>query len=137
MTLHPTSYDWEFIPEARKTFTDFGSATCTGLPPEPTRKTVVLKAQPRQVPAGKKAELAATVIPCQGHEGGPVLFQRRRGQAWRTVATKASDLTCRASIERKVKRTTRFRAISPADGESTTGTSNPIKVRVKKPRDGG
>jgi hypothetical protein len=28
LTLHPTSYSWEFIPEPGKTFTDFGSAAC-------------------------------------------------------------------------------------------------------------
>jgi acid phosphatase type 7 len=137
MTLHPTSYDWEFIPEAGKTFTDIGSASCTGLPPEPIRKTVVLKAQPRQVPAGRKAELAATVIPCQGHEGDPIRFQQRRDHIWRTVATKASDETCTTSIERKVKRPTRFRAFSPGDEDSSAGTSHAIKVTVRKPRDGG
>ena len=28
LTLHPTSYDWEFVPEAGKTFKDSGSGTC-------------------------------------------------------------------------------------------------------------
>jgi len=28
LTLHPTSYSWEFIPEAGKTFTDSGHAAC-------------------------------------------------------------------------------------------------------------
>jgi len=28
LTLHPTSYDWEFVPETGKTFTDSGSGTC-------------------------------------------------------------------------------------------------------------
>lgn len=28
LTLHPTGYDWEFLPEAGKTFTDSGSDTC-------------------------------------------------------------------------------------------------------------
>jgi hypothetical protein len=28
LTLHPGSYDWAFIPEAGKTFTDFGSNNC-------------------------------------------------------------------------------------------------------------
>lgn len=28
LTLHPTSYDWEFIPIAGQTFTDSGSASC-------------------------------------------------------------------------------------------------------------
>jgi VCBS repeat-containing protein len=30
VTLHPTSYDWEFIPVAGETFTDSGSGTCSG-----------------------------------------------------------------------------------------------------------
>ncbi len=28
LTLHPTSYDWQFVPESGKTFTDSGSANC-------------------------------------------------------------------------------------------------------------
>jgi len=28
LTLRPTSYDWQFVPEAGKTFTDSGTATC-------------------------------------------------------------------------------------------------------------
>jgi hypothetical protein len=28
LTLHPTGYDWEFVPEAGKTFTDTGSGEC-------------------------------------------------------------------------------------------------------------
>jgi Calcineurin-like phosphoesterase len=35
LTLHATSYDWEFVPVAGKTFTDVGSDTCHGLPPGP------------------------------------------------------------------------------------------------------
>jgi hypothetical protein len=29
MTLHPTGYDWQFLPEAGGSFTDSGSASCT------------------------------------------------------------------------------------------------------------
>ena len=35
LTLHPTSYDWQFVPEAGKTFTDSGSGTCHGSTPTP------------------------------------------------------------------------------------------------------
>ena len=37
MTLHPSSYDWQFVPEAGGTFTDAGSELCHGLiaPPPP------------------------------------------------------------------------------------------------------
>jgi chitodextrinase len=30
LTLHPTSYDWQFVPEAGKTFTDSGTTNCHG-----------------------------------------------------------------------------------------------------------
>ena len=30
LTLHPTSYDWQFVPEAGKTFTDSGNTLCHG-----------------------------------------------------------------------------------------------------------
>ncbi len=30
LTLHPTSYDWQFVPEAGKTFTDSGTGKCHG-----------------------------------------------------------------------------------------------------------
>ena len=35
LTLHPTSYDWQFVPEAGKTFTDSGTGTCHGGTPPP------------------------------------------------------------------------------------------------------
>ena len=28
LTLHPTSYDWQFVPEPGRTFTDVGSQSC-------------------------------------------------------------------------------------------------------------
>jgi hypothetical protein len=33
LTLHPTSYDWQFVPEAGKTFTDSGTRNCHKPPP--------------------------------------------------------------------------------------------------------
>ena len=33
LTLHAAGYDWQFVPEAGKTFTDSGSAACHGAPP--------------------------------------------------------------------------------------------------------
>jgi Ca2+-binding RTX toxin-like protein len=33
LTLHPTSYDWQFVPEPGKSFRDSGSAPCHGLVP--------------------------------------------------------------------------------------------------------
>jgi Ca2+-binding RTX toxin-like protein len=36
MTLHPGSYNWQFVPVAGGTFTDSGSDTCSGAAPPPT-----------------------------------------------------------------------------------------------------
>ncbi|MFN8454764.1 MAG: metallophosphoesterase [Anaerolineae bacterium] len=36
LTLHPTSYDWEFIPVAGQTFTDSGAGNCVGAGSAPT-----------------------------------------------------------------------------------------------------
>jgi hypothetical protein len=35
LTLHAGSYDWRFVPEAGRTFTDSGTAACHGAPPPP------------------------------------------------------------------------------------------------------
>jgi PKD repeat protein len=41
LTLHPTSYDWQFVPIAGGTFTDSGNANCVGAaPPPPPPPTV-------------------------------------------------------------------------------------------------
>ena len=46
LTLHPTGYDWQFVPEAGKTFSDSGSDTCepdgtTPTDPVPGPPTVI------------------------------------------------------------------------------------------------
>lgn len=35
LTLHPTGYDWTFVPEVGATFTDAGAGTCHDAPPTP------------------------------------------------------------------------------------------------------
>ena len=35
LTLHPGTYDWAFVPEAGKSFTDSGTGSCHGAPPAP------------------------------------------------------------------------------------------------------
>ena len=39
LTLHPTSYDWQFVPEAGKTFTDSGTTACHGPASDTTPPT--------------------------------------------------------------------------------------------------
>lgn len=56
LTLHPTSYDWKFVPEAGKTFTDAGTANCHGTASAgPTRtptRTPTGGGAPTSPPAG-------------------------------------------------------------------------------------
>jgi hypothetical protein len=35
LTLHPFSYEWRFVPEAGKTWSDTGTGSCRGTPPPP------------------------------------------------------------------------------------------------------
>ncbi len=51
LTLHPTSYNWQFVPEAGKTFTDSGTQTCHGG-----------GSVPDTTPPTAPADLAATTV---------------------------------------------------------------------------
>jgi hypothetical protein len=48
LTLHPTSYDWQFVPEAGKTFTDTGTRNCFNA--SSTQPTAAPAATRTQVP---------------------------------------------------------------------------------------
>ena len=54
LTLHPASYDWQFVPEAGKTFTDSGTTVCHGgtsdtTPPSAPANLTATAASPTQV----------------------------------------------------------------------------------------
>ena len=54
LTLHPTSYDWQFVPETGKTFTDSGTTLCHGqtsdiTPPTTPTNLVANAVAPSQV----------------------------------------------------------------------------------------
>lgn len=51
LTLHPTTYDWEFVPEAGKTFTDMGTGYCNGADVQDTT--------PPAAPSGLKASVVS------------------------------------------------------------------------------
>ena len=43
LTLHPSSYDWRFLPEAGRTFADSGTQDCRGAVAAPAARTVTLE----------------------------------------------------------------------------------------------
>jgi hypothetical protein len=98
-----------------------------GPAPGPSPKTVKLKAKPRTVDRGDRTRLRAKVLPCAGHEGDVVEFFRKK----KRIATKASNASCVARLRVKMRRTARFRAVSPQqDDDHLAGTSRKVKVRV-------
>ena len=82
----------------------------------------------KAVKKGKKAKLTAKVEPCAGHEGDTIeLF---RGS--KKIATAASDDACTAVVKVRVKKTARYRAVSPQqDADHAAGTSKKLKVRAR------
>jgi Tol biopolymer transport system component len=90
-------------------------------------KEVTLKAKPKKVEEGEKTRLKAKVSPCEGHEGDVVEFYRKK----KRIATKKSNAECVAKAKVKVKKTTKFTAVSPEqDADHLAGTSKPVKVKA-------
>lgn len=80
LTLHPTSYDWEFVPIAGESFTDSGSADCVTSSPVPAPQTTATSfteigsPDPTAFPTEEKIPgLTATVVGVSnGSEDNPV-----------------------------------------------------------------
>jgi len=91
-------------------------------------KSVTLSG-PKKVKKGKKAKLRAAVQPCAGHEGDAIeLFRGAK-----KIRTATSDASCTAVFKVKVKKTARYRAVSPKqDADHGAGTSKNLKIRAKK-----
>jgi hypothetical protein len=55
LALHPTSYDWNFVPVAGSTFTDAGSQSCRGVLPPPPPPPAAPAAGPAGGPPVRRA----------------------------------------------------------------------------------
>ncbi len=100
LTLHATSYDWQFVPVAGGTFTDSGSAPCHGPPgaalppPPPPRDTTApvisrLKVSPARFqisPGRRRAVKRGTVFSYRLSEAATVTFTIRRKFKGRKVS---------------------------------------------------
>jgi acid phosphatase type 7 len=118
LTLRPTSYDWQFVPEAGGTFTDAGSELCHGLiaPPPP--------AVP--VPDG-----TAPVITRLRLAPRPI----RRKSAFRYELSKAAKV--KFTIKRKAK--SRFRSVGEFSQLGSAGANERrfrAKIRARRLRPG-
>jgi hypothetical protein len=61
LTLRLTGYDWQFVPEAGKTFNDSGTQECHGSGPPPVPLTATPNPTPTIVPTPTGADLRVTI----------------------------------------------------------------------------
>jgi DNA-binding beta-propeller fold protein YncE len=107
------------------------SASQMALEPPASPKQIALKAKPKKVEKGKRTRLTATVTPCAGHEGDEVEFFRKS----KLIGEVATDAACNARLKVKVRRTSRYTAVSPRkDWDHLAATSAVVKVKARRKR---
>ena len=93
------------------------------------KKKVSLQASDSRVPAGSTVRLKATVAPCAGHRGDPVILQRKTASGFKKVASKASNQKCVAVFRVTMNGTRVFRAVAPkTDPDHLAGQSRTRRV---------
>ena len=97
LTLHAASYDWQFVPEAGKSFTDGGTTACHGTPnptPPPTPS-------PTPPPTPSPTPPPTPVPPPPGQPGGAgcslLITGKVRVQSPRTPVSSSLDADCRST----------------------------------------
>jgi hypothetical protein len=101
--------------------------------PEPVKapKDVLLKAKPKKVEKKDETTLTASLLPCIGTQGEPIVFEKKAGHKWKRVGSKDADANCRGKVSPKVKKTTKYRARSPETNNFQAGTSSTVKVKIR------
>jgi len=74
LTLHPTSYDWQFIPEAGHTFTDSGTTNCHGSTSNATTTVTPTATSTGTVTPTSATTPTRTRIPTRTPTPTPVIF---------------------------------------------------------------
>jgi hypothetical protein len=91
-------------------------------------KVISLSAKPRKVDSGRRTTLTAIVSPCGGRGGDVVEFFRGK----RKLAAAITEPSCTARLRVKMRRTAFFQAVSPGDADILGGSSNLVRVRVRR-----
>ena len=73
LTLHPTSYDWKFVPEAGKTFTDSGTRNCftPSSPNQPVPTNTVVPTLATKTPVGTSIPVGTATPTSSGSMNSP------------------------------------------------------------------
>jgi hypothetical protein len=121
---HELSFDYQGFGGGATNF----SLDDISLQAGPVKPKTVTLTGPTAVAKGKKATLKAEVKPCAGHEGDTIELYRGK----KRVASVASDGSCSATFKVKIKKTSKFKAVSPKqDADHGAGTSKKLKVRAR------
>jgi hypothetical protein len=89
LTLHSTSYDWQFVPIAGQTFTDSGSASCvtaSGSIPTPTPTSTPTPGGPTPTPTPTTTPNSSDLIFADSFESGNL-------SAWSSSTTDSGNLS--------------------------------------------
>jgi len=137
LTLHPSSYDWEFVPVAGQTFTDVGSESCdpggTTSPSDTEAPTVigtVPSAEAKQVDrtTNVTATFSEDMDPSSINDKTFKLF--KKGSTTKISATVSYDPTTRTatlnpfgSTTTRLARGTTYKAVVTTGGKDLAGNS--------------
>ncbi len=142
MTLHPDSYDWEFVPAADQTFTDSGSGSCSVEPPPSPDDTTAPAVQPPRQDFPTGATLGTSNIPTaiswsatddQSGVASYELEQRVNGGSFTSVSLPSATSTTK-NLQLKPGSTYEFRvrATDGADNTSDWATGPAFLVEAKQ-----
>jgi hypothetical protein len=92
---------------------------------------VLLKAKPKKVEKKAKTTLTASLLPCLGTQGEPIVFEKKSGKKWKRVGRKDADSNCRGKVSQRPKETTKYRALSAETNNFQAGASKKVKVKVR------
>jgi hypothetical protein len=110
--------------------TPIGSGPPPAPPPpseQPQAKSASLSAKPKKVQAGERTRLKTLISPCtEKTQGDVVEFYR----GTKKIASKVADAACSATARVKIRKTARYRSVSPADANSLAATSQVVKVKA-------
>jgi hypothetical protein len=91
MTLHPTSYDWQFVDAAGSHSTDSGTATCHVVQPTVVAPVRVLRGQPLVVSGTGRALTPVTLNVSNSKGSQSILLHPDAAGAWSTTLATTPD----------------------------------------------
>jgi hypothetical protein len=123
LVLHPTSYDWRFLPEPGRPFSDSGSQGCRG-------DVVPVAPPPAAPPPPVSPQLRATLA---AHRTVKLRTVLRRGILLRVTSNQNGQIAARGLVGRRVGRRLRMgRTLLRGSGTAIAGRRTTVRLTVSK-----